>query len=38
MLPMAAGIGIGTFATGQIASRTGHAAIFPSIGLIVVSR
>jgi predicted MFS family arabinose efflux permease len=37
MLPLAAGIGIGTFTTGQIASRTGHAAIFPSIGLIVVA-
>lgn len=37
MLPMTAGIGIGTFTTGQIASRTGHAAIFPSIGLIVVA-
>jgi predicted MFS family arabinose efflux permease len=37
MLPLAAGIGIGTFTTGQIASRTGHAAIFPSIGLIVTS-
>jgi MFS family permease len=37
MLPLAAGIGIGTFTTGQIASRTGHAAIFPSVGLIVTS-
>lgn len=37
MLPMTAGIGFGTFATGQIASRTGHSAIFPSIGLIVVA-
>lgn len=37
MLPMTAGIGFGTFATGQIASRTGHAAVFPSIGLIFVA-
>ncbi len=37
MLPMTAGIGFGTYATGQIASRTGQAAIFPSIGLVVVA-
>jgi EmrB/QacA subfamily drug resistance transporter len=37
MLPLAAGIGIGTFTTGQIASRTGHAAVFPSVGLIFVA-
>jgi EmrB/QacA subfamily drug resistance transporter len=36
MLPVTFGIGLGTFITGQIVSRTGNAAIFPSLGLIVV--
>jgi EmrB/QacA subfamily drug resistance transporter len=36
MLPVTFGIGLGTFITGQIVSRTGNAAIFPSLGLVVV--
>lgn len=35
ILPITFGIGIGNFVTGQIVSRTGNAAIFPSIGLAV---
>jgi len=36
LLPMTAGIGIGSMATGRAISRTGRTAIFPSLGLIVV--
>jgi len=36
MSPVTAGIGIGTFMTGQIVGRTGRSAIFPSVGLVGV--
>jgi MFS family permease len=37
ILPITFGIGIGNFLTGQIVSRTGNAAIFPSVGLAVAA-
>ncbi len=36
MLPMTAGVGFGGFAVGQVVSRTGRTAIFPSLGLMIV--
>ena len=36
LLPITFGIGVGGFVTGQIVSRTGHAAVFPSTGMAVV--
>lgn len=36
LLPMMAAVGAGSMTTGQIVSRTGRTAIFPSCGLIVV--
>ncbi|MYZ49547.1 MFS transporter [Rhizobiales bacterium L72] len=37
LLPMAAGVGIGSMVTGRIVSRTGRTAIFPSFGLVAVT-
>ncbi|KAB0680425.1 MFS transporter [Aureimonas leprariae] len=37
MLPMTAGIGIGSLVTGRIVSRTGRTAIFPSVGMTIVA-
>lgn len=37
LLPLTAGVGIGSLLTGWIMSRTGRAAIFPSCGLTIVS-
>ncbi|TPW26473.1 MFS transporter [Pararhizobium mangrovi] len=37
LLPMMACVGIGSMTTGQIVSRTGRAAIMPSVGLMVVA-
>jgi len=37
LLPITFGIGIGTFATGQIVSRTGNAAIFPTVGMAIAA-
>lgn len=37
LVPMAVCIGIGSICTGQIVSRTGRTAIFPSIGMSVVT-
>jgi EmrB/QacA subfamily drug resistance transporter len=34
LLPLTAGIGIGSMLTGQMVTRTGYTAIFPSCGLI----
>jgi EmrB/QacA subfamily drug resistance transporter len=34
LLPLTAGIGIGSMATGQMVTRTGRTAIFPTFGLI----
>jgi predicted MFS family arabinose efflux permease len=34
LLPMTAGIGIGSMMTGQLVTRTGHTAAFPTYGLI----
>src|SRR6185312_8551367 len=34
LLPMMAAVGIGSMTTGQLVSRTGFTAIFPSVGLI----
>ena len=34
LLPLTAGIGIGSMATGQLVTRTGHTAMFPTVGLI----
>jgi EmrB/QacA subfamily drug resistance transporter len=36
LLPMTAGVGLGSVITGRIVSRTGRTAIFPSWGLAVV--
>ena len=36
LLPMTIGIGVGSMLTGRAVSRTGHTAIFPSLGLIFV--
>ncbi|MGN6551452.1 MAG: MFS transporter [Pararhizobium sp.] len=36
LLPMMAAVGAGSMTTGQIVSRTGRTAIFPSCGLVVV--
>lgn len=36
LLPITVGIGIGAYVTGMIVSRTGNAAIFPSIGMAIV--
>ncbi len=37
MLPMTVAIGIGSLTTGRIVGRTGRTAIFPSIGVMVVT-
>lgn len=37
IVPMTVGIGIGSLITGQIVSRTGHTAILPSCGLVLVA-
>ena len=37
LLPLTAGIGLGSILTGRFVSRTGRTAIFPSVGLIPVS-
>jgi EmrB/QacA subfamily drug resistance transporter len=37
MLPLMLGIGIGSMVTGQLVSRSGRTAIFPSYGLILVT-
>jgi EmrB/QacA subfamily drug resistance transporter len=37
MLPLMFGIGAGSMATGRVVSRTGRTAIYPSLGLIVVT-
>jgi MFS family permease len=37
LLPITLAAGIGSFLTGQVVSRTGKSAIFPSVGLAVVS-
>ena len=37
MLPLTAGIALGSMATGRLISRTGRTAIFPAIGQIVVA-
>jgi hypothetical protein len=37
MLPLMIGIGIGSMITGQLVSRSGRTAIFPSYGLILVT-
>jgi len=37
LLPITIGAGFGSFLTGQIASRTGRSAIFPSLGMSVVA-
>jgi hypothetical protein len=37
MLPITFGVGIGTFITGQVVSRTGRSAIFPSLGLTAIA-
>jgi EmrB/QacA subfamily drug resistance transporter len=34
LLPLTAGIGIGSMATGQLVTRTGRTAVFPTCGLI----
>ncbi len=34
LLPLTAGIGIGSMATGQLVTRTGRTAVFPTYGLI----
>jgi len=36
MLPMTAGVGFGGFVVGQVVSKTGRTAIFPSLGLMIV--
>ncbi|MGY6570533.1 MAG: MFS transporter [Salinarimonas sp.] len=36
MLPMTAGVGFGGFIVGQVVSKTGRTAIFPSLGLMIV--
>jgi EmrB/QacA subfamily drug resistance transporter len=37
LLPLMIGIGIGSMLTGRMVSRTGHTAIFPSYGLMLVT-
>jgi EmrB/QacA subfamily drug resistance transporter len=37
LLPLTAGIGLGSMITGQLVSRTGRTAIFPSCGLLVAT-
>ena len=37
MLPLMMGIGVGSIITGQLVSRSGRTAIFPSYGLILVT-
>jgi MFS family permease len=37
LLPITFGAGVGSFLTGQIVSRTGRSAIFPSLGMSVVA-
>jgi MFS family permease len=37
MLPLMFGIGAGSMVTGRVVSRTGRTAIYPSLGLIVVT-
>ncbi len=37
LLPLTFGIGIGSLVTGQIVTRTGRTAVFPSYGLIVAT-
>jgi EmrB/QacA subfamily drug resistance transporter len=37
LLPLTAGVGVGSLLTGRMMSRTGQAAIFPSCGLTIVS-
>ena len=37
MLPLMFGIGIGSLVTGQLVTRTGRTAAFPSYGLVVAT-
>ncbi len=37
LLPLTAGIGIGSMTTGQLVTRTGRTAIFPSCGLVAAT-
>lgn len=37
LVPMTVGIGVGSFITGQMVSRTGRTAVFPSWGLLCVA-
>jgi EmrB/QacA subfamily drug resistance transporter len=37
LLPLMFGVGAGSMATGRIVSRTGRTAIYPSVGLIIVT-
>jgi MFS family permease len=37
LLPMTAGVGIGSLTTGQLVSRTGRTAIFPTVGMCAVT-
>jgi EmrB/QacA subfamily drug resistance transporter len=37
LLPMTAGIGIGSMITGQLVTRTGQTAIFPTVGLLAAT-
>lgn len=37
LLPVTFGIGLGAFITGQIVSRTGNSAIFPSLGMTILA-
>ena len=37
LLPITFGIGLGTFITGQVVSRTGNAAFFPTVGMAIAA-
>jgi MFS family permease len=37
LLPITLAIGVGSFVTGQVVSRTGKSAIFPSVGMAVLA-